>query len=197
MRALPALSSRRLYSHVSRLVTHCSVITATIPRTHSFWASLQSGKATTAITDEEYELSGGSQPSQSHDQVSSSRRAFSRLVHKSKSKTSEKGTTSQTSQNRRLSRNRSKDGSGEHQITHQPGQEPLRLVPRHNTKLSTTVYSEGAGSEGVMGRHEDDDTSQSSLRQSSTADFGVWREREVVMEVEYIEHEHRFQELER
>jgi hypothetical protein len=70
-------------------------------------------------------------------------------------------------------------------------------VPRHNTKLSTTVYSEGVRSEGVMGRHEDDDTSQSSLRQSSTADFGVWREREVVMEVEYIENGHGFQELDR
>jgi hypothetical protein len=37
-----------------------------------------------------------------------------------------------------------------------------------------------------MGGKEDDDTSQSSLRNTSAGEFGgVWREREVVVEVEY------------
>lgn len=36
-----------------------------------------------------------------------------------------------------------------------------------------------------MGGKEDDDTSQCSLRNTSTADLGVWREREVIVEVEY------------
>jgi hypothetical protein len=178
-------------------VTHCSVITATIPRTHSFWASLQSGKATTAITDQEYELSGSSQPSQSHDEVSSSRSPFSRLVHKSKRRSNENGTTSQTGHKQHVSRSRGKSGGEEDKIVHQPSEEPLRLVPRHHVNLSTTVYSEGIGSERVMGGAEDDDTSQSSLRQNSTADFGVWREREVVMEVEYVGNCHRVQELDR
>jgi hypothetical protein len=64
-------------------------------------------------------------------------------------------------------------------------------------KLSTRVYSEGVESEEVMGGMEDDDTSQSSLRPSSTADFGVWREREVVMEVEYLGNSRRVRELNR
>ena len=178
-------------------MTHCSVITATIPRTHSFWASLQSGKAATAITDQEYELSGSSQPSQSHEEASSSGGPFSRLVHKSKRQTSERGTTSQTDHKRHVSRNRGKGGREEDKIFHQPSQEPLRLVPRNNVNLSTTVYSEGVVSEGMMGGKEDDDTSQSSLRHSSTADFGVWREREVVTEVEYIGNGHGVQELNR
>lgn len=63
--------------------------------------------------------------------------------------------------------------------------------------LSTTVYSEGIGSEAVMGGKDDDDTSQSSLRQNSTADFGVWREREVVMEVEYVRNGHKVRQLDR
>ena len=70
-------------------------------------------------------------------------------------------------------------------------------MPQHHVNLSTTVYSEGVGSDGMMGGREDDDTSQSSLRQNSTADFGVWREREVVMEVEYVGNGHGVQELNR
>jgi hypothetical protein len=117
-------------------------------------------------------------------------------VHKPKKRTSEKGTTSQTDHKKYVSRNRSK-GGGEDRITHQPSQEPLRLVPQDRVKLSTRVYSEGVGSEEVMGGMEDDDTSQSSLRPSSTADFGVWREREVVMEVEYLGNSRRVRELNR
>jgi hypothetical protein len=164
------------------------VITATIPRTHSFWASLQSGKAATAITDEEFELSGSSQVSQSHAKISSSRGPFSRLVYKSNRGGDGKGTSSQTNDEPRVGRNRDNSGGEEGN---------LRLVPQHQANLSTTVYSEGVEREVVMGRKDDDDTSQSSLRQSSTAGFGVWREREVVMEVEYVRNDHMFQELHR
>jgi hypothetical protein len=164
------------------------VITATIPRTNSFWASLQTGKAGTAITDQEYELSGGSHVSRSHAEISSSRGPFSRLVHKSKIGSDGKGTCSQTNDERRVGRSRGSGGGEEGN---------LRLVPQHHTNLSTTVYSEGVGGEVVMGRKDDDDTSQSSLRQNSTAGFGVWREREVVMEVEYVRNDHMFQELHR
>jgi hypothetical protein len=111
------------------------------------------------------------------------------LVHKSKRESDGKGACSQTNDERRVGRSRSKGGGGE--------EGNLRLVPEHHANLSTTVYSEGVGGEVVMGRKEDDDTSQSSLRQDSTAGFGVWREREVVMEVEYVRNDHISQELHR
>jgi hypothetical protein len=60
----------------------------------------------------------------------------------------------------------------------------LRLVPKHDGDLKTTVYSNRTG----RGRErEEDDTSESSLRQGSRTGFGVWRESEFAVEVEYIE----------
>ena len=44
--------------------------------------------------------------------------------------------------------------------------------------------------ESVVGGREDDNNSQSSLREESRSGFGVWREREFAVEVEYIEHTH-------
>jgi hypothetical protein len=76
------------------------------------------------------------------------------------------------------------------QLDGRTSQEPLRLTPNQNAELKTRIYSEPVGSETMMGGKEDDDTSQSSLRHISTGDFGVWREREIRVEVEYNGRDH-------
>ena len=57
-------------------------------------------------------------------------------------------------------------------------------MPKSNSDLNTRVYCDDVGNEASAGGRSDDDTSQSSLRQSGRG--GVWLERVVVMEVEYL-----------
>ncbi|KAG9229524.1 hypothetical protein BJ875DRAFT_192971 [Amylocarpus encephaloides] len=163
------------------LVTHASVITATIPRTHSFWASLQTGKASTAITDQEYELSNSPFTSK----ASGSRQKISKFITSSLTSRSRHDATPYRSKNRSVRLD-------EEEIDPRTSQEPLRLVPpKSNGDLSTRIYS-GAARNGVMGGVADDHTSQTSLQNAtSRAEFGVWRESEIAIEVEYIDEQCR------
>ncbi|EPE25322.1 hypothetical protein GLAREA_01234 [Glarea lozoyensis ATCC 20868] len=108
------------------LVTHTSLITATIPRTHSFWASLQTGKASTAITDQEYELSS---PQNSRQYASARIRNFIT-----------------SSRNHTISRNHTPRSKGAEPLSSREGSrnsnEPLRLVPLYEARLGTRVYSD-------------------------------------------------------
>ncbi len=70
---------------------------------------------------------------------------------------------------------------------------PLRLVPLTENQLSTTIYAEhthgrdetrsGASSESAAWALEDDNTSQTSLR--NRGEFQVWRSQQVVVQVEH------------
>jgi hypothetical protein len=70
-------------------------------------------------------------------------------------------------------------------LHHTASEEPLQLVPQPKMDLKTRVYHDDGGNEVAMGGREDDDTSQTNLRLHGPGDFEVWREREVVVQVEY------------
>ncbi|KAH8665725.1 hypothetical protein BGZ60DRAFT_409771 [Tricladium varicosporioides] len=174
------------------LVTHCSLITATIPRTHSFWSSLQSGKTNAAITEQEFELSSGHSPFNSR--LGSSKHPFSKISKHSKDDMKKSNNSSMnqskswsSSRDHELSRSRTKAQTQKPETLSPNGvsEEHLHLVPNNNVNIHTRVYT-GVGHEPVMGGNDDDDTSQSSLKQSHIADFGVWTDREVRIEVEYV-----------
>ncbi|KAJ9635943.1 hypothetical protein H2201_000058 [Coniosporium apollinis] len=131
-----------------KVVIHFSVISATIPRTNSFWISLQTGKTGTYVTQEEYELS---------DSRGGSTGMFTERSGSARPKSNIQSNL------------RSQDNS------------PLPLVPQAESKVSTRVYATNSEStyddfrnQAVMGADEDEDSSQSSLKQRGH--YGVWRD---------------------
>ena len=148
-----------------------------------------SGKANTAITEQEYELSGGSQPSPLNSRISS-KRIFAKFSKTSRTNSShvdeEQSGSWSSARNRDTKQSQNRSHMGGESLRHSTSQEPLQLVPKPKVDLQTRIYSDEAGTEPAMGGQEDDDTSQTSLRLHSPGDFEVWREREVIVQVDYI-----------
>jgi hypothetical protein len=141
-----------------------SIITATIPRTNTFWVSLQTGKSGAIVT--EYELSG-------------SRSQGNTLANEAGT-----GGLSSKSQARSQADEPSLRGQNAH----------LRLIPRSANKVSTKIFAAGREAGGdetelVAGRApvgglEDDDRSQKSLRPGGG--LGIYRNTEVSVVEEHV-----------
>ncbi|KAH8810974.1 hypothetical protein F5884DRAFT_263455 [Xylogone sp. PMI_703] len=158
-------------------VVFVSVVTATIPRTNTFWVSLQSGKASAGVTD--FELSN----SPSHGL------SLTRGDKKSNKKNNSNSCISSGSQSR----------------THSLSDEPnlrspnshLRLIPKTGNKVSTKIFSDSAdrdhGSDETelvadsapVGGLEDDDRSQSSTAVGTTS-AGIYRSTQVSVVEEHV-----------
>lgn len=133
------------------------MITATIPRTNSFWNSLQTGKTGTYVTQEEYELS---------DSRGGSTGMFTKRSGSTRPKSNLQSNL------------RSQDNS------------PFPLVPPAESKVSTRAYASTSEnhyddfrSQAIMGGTEDEDSSQSSLKQRGLHGE-IWRDVEVSIQVE-------------
>jgi hypothetical protein len=176
------------------MVTVSSVIIATIPRTNTFWTSLGTGKATVGITEHEFELSGGSQPT-----GSGSGHKLSKLLPFSRDKKNKSDYPANISwplnEDSDLAGNHSKPQSriAEESEQRPESEDQLQLVPKHIADVNTRVYAEGVGSRGTVERSESRSTtynessqrvsSQSSMRQSNAS--GVWVKKEVNVQVEH------------
>lgn len=166
------------------IVILLSAITATVPRTNTFWQSLQSGKSGVNITNQEYELSSG---------------------FKSGSGGNSNPNTWNAGSNLHRSGNHSRNDDEPRSHT-QSGR--LKLVPPVKSKVLTTISSgandrdRGKGYREIdeqelvkeqagMGRRDDDDGgSQSSDRKGSLAapglnPFGIYQKVDVRIEVEH------------
>jgi hypothetical protein len=141
-----------------RLVVNLSLITATIPRTHSFWASLQTGKTSAHITQHEYDLSN------SGSRERSGKRS---------------NTIPGSSKNKSKQRDR-KDlpfdflpSGGARMSTHIYSN---TANPHHSR--------DDLHDQTMMSSQMDEENSQSSLKERAEQ-HGVWRNCEVTVEIEY------------
>lgn len=158
------------------MVILLSAITATIPRTNTFWVSLQTGKAGADVT--EYELSGSR---------SAGNNTFA--THHTKNTLTAKSQSSTTS------------ASEIHGQNDEPGLRSqnahLRLVPGSKNKVSTKIFAaerelgsdetELVPARAPTGGLEDDDKSQKSLVRPGQS-LGIYRNTEVSVAVEHVYH---------
>jgi hypothetical protein len=69
---------------------------------------------------------------------------------------------------------------------------PLRLVPRYDGDLRTRVYSEGITvTQPRMGQERSVSHGERGREHREREGFGVWRESEFAVEVEYLEERER------
>jgi hypothetical protein len=159
------------------MVILLSIITATIPRTNTFWVSLQTGKTGVNVT--EYEFSG-----------SNSQGNTIALSYAKPNRTNGNGSSTQSQ-----TRSQTDEPGLRSQNAH------LRLIPNSKNKISTKIFAterelgsdetELVAGRAPVGGLEDDDKSQKSLRpgqgQGSMA-MGIYRNTEVSVVTEHVYH---------